>query len=182
MIGTPALAACMIAAAKCSENTSGLTGEVMTYRGRNYLLVKSLGLVNTRLAMIVPGAMGVWNVIITRTFFQSSIPVELYEAARVDGAGALQRFRRITLPLLVPSFVVATLFRAIQAWGAFDIVYVMTGGGPGGSTETLALYAYQSWFRYLDFGYGAAIALQGMLLALVLAAVVVRLASRREVE
>ncbi len=110
------------------------------------------------------------------------IPADVLEAARVDGAGALQRFRRITLPLLVPSFVVATLFRAIQAWGAFDIVYVMTGGGPGGSTETLALYAYQSWFRYLDFGYGAAIALQGMLLALVLAAVVVRLASRREVE
>ncbi len=110
------------------------------------------------------------------------IPSEVLEAARVDGAGAFQRFRRITLPLLLPSLVVATLFRAIQSWGAFDIVYVMTGGGPGGSTETLALYAYQSWFRYLDFGYGAAIAVQGMLLALVLAAVVVRLASHREVE
>ena len=109
------------------------------------------------------------------------IPSEVLEAARVDGAGAFQRFRRITLPLLIPSLVVATLFRAIQSWGAFDIVYVMTGGGPGGSTETLALYAYQSWFRYLDFGYGAAIAVQGMLLALLLAAVVVRLASRREV-
>ncbi len=110
------------------------------------------------------------------------IPSEVLEAARVDGAGTFQRFRYITLPLLIPSLVVATLFRAIQSWGAFDIVYVMTGGGPGGSTETLALYAYQSWFRYLDFGYGAAIAVQGMLLALLLAAVVVRLASRREVE
>jgi carbohydrate ABC transporter membrane protein 1, CUT1 family (TC 3.A.1.1.-) len=56
----------------------------------------------------------------------------------------------------------------------------MTGGGPGGSTETLSLYAYQSWFRYLDFGYGAAIAVQGMLVALLLAALVVRVASRRE--
>ncbi len=108
------------------------------------------------------------------------IPADVLEAARVDGAGALQRFRRITLPLLVPSLVVATLFRAIQAWGAFDVVYVMTGGGPGGSTETLSLYAFQSWFRYLDFGYGAAIAVQGMLVAILLAAVVVRLASRRE--
>lgn len=108
------------------------------------------------------------------------VPREVQEAARVDGAGAFARFRRITLPLLLPSIVVATLFRSIQAWGAFDVVWVMTGGGPGGSTETLALYAYQSWFRYLDFGYGAAVAVQGMLVALLLAAVVVRLASRRE--
>lgn len=108
------------------------------------------------------------------------VPREVLEAARVDGAGPLVRFRRITLPLLVPSLVVATLFRSIQAWGAFDVVWVMTGGGPGGSTETLALYAYQSWFRYLDLGYGAAVALQGMLVALLLAALVVRLASRRE--
>ncbi|MFN7989267.1 MAG: sugar ABC transporter permease [Thermoanaerobaculia bacterium] len=108
------------------------------------------------------------------------IPPDVLEAARVDGAGPWQRLRRITLPLLVPSLVVATLFRSIQAWGAFDVVYVMTGGGPGGSTETVSLYAYQTWFRYLDFGYGAAIAVQGMLVALFLAAVVVKLASRRE--
>ncbi len=108
------------------------------------------------------------------------IPDEVHEAARVDGASAFQRLLRITLPLLVPSLVVALLFRAVQAWGAFDVVYVMTGGGPGGSTETLSLYAYQSYFRYLDFGYGAAVATQGMLLALALAALVVRLASRRE--
>lgn len=108
------------------------------------------------------------------------IPLEVLEAARVDGASAWQRFRRITLPLLVPSLLVAVLFRAVQAWGAFDVVYVMTGGGPGGSTETLSLYAYQAWFRYLDFGYGAAVAVQGMLLALVLAGLVVHLASRRE--
>lgn len=109
-----------------------------------------------------------------------AIPSEVLEAARVDGAGSWQRFRRITLPHLVPSLVVATLFRSIQAWGAFDIVYVMTGGGPGGSTETLSLYAFQTWFRYLDFGYGAAIAVQGMLVALLLAALVVKLASWRE--
>lgn len=58
------------------------------------------------------------------------IPREVIEAARVDGAGAFARFRRITLPLLVPSLVVATLFRSIQAWGAFDVVWVMTGAAP----------------------------------------------------
>jgi multiple sugar transport system permease protein len=93
------------------------------------------------------------------------IPEELLEAARVDGLSAWQRLRHVVLPLLLPSLLVAVLFRGVQAYGAFDIVYVMTGGGPGGSTETVSLYAFQSYFRYLDFGYGSAIATQGALLA-----------------
>lgn len=108
------------------------------------------------------------------------IPSEVTEAAKVDGAGPFQRFRHVTLPLLVPSLVVALLFRAAQAWSAFDLVWVMTGGGPGGATETVSLYAWTCTFRYLDFGYGAAVALQGMLVALLLSAAVVALASRRE--
>ena len=99
------------------------------------------------------------------------IPESVLEAARVDGLGAWQRFRHVVLPLLLPSIAVAALFRAAQAWGAFDIVYVMTGGGPGGSTETVSLYAFQSFFRYLDFGYGAAIATHGTLLVAALALV-----------
>ncbi len=93
------------------------------------------------------------------------IPEEIIEAARVDGLSAWQRFRHVVLPLLAPSILVAALFRAAQAWGAFDIVYVMTGGGPGGSTETVSLYAFRNFFRYLDFGYGAAIATHATLLA-----------------
>jgi multiple sugar transport system permease protein len=108
----------------------------------------------------------------------SGIPEELVEAARVDGLSAWQRFRHVVLPLLVPSIVVAVAFRAVQAYGAFDIVYVMTGGGPGGSTETVSLYAFQSYFRYLDFGYGSAIATQAVMLAGLLAFLVVRLARR----
>lgn len=107
------------------------------------------------------------------------IPLELLEAARVDGLSAAQRFRRIVLPLLVPSLLVALLFRAAQAFGAFDLVYVMTGGGPGGSTETVSLYAFQSTFRYLDPVYGAAVALAGFLLALALAAAATRLSRAR---
>lgn len=106
------------------------------------------------------------------------IPAELLEAARVDGLTAWQRFVHVVLPLLVPSVLVAVLFRAVQAYGAFDIVYVMTGGGPGGSTETVSLYAFRNYFRYLDFGYGSAIATQGVLLAIALAAVVLRWAQR----
>lgn len=93
------------------------------------------------------------------------ISEELLEAARVDGLSAVQRFRRVVLPLLAPSLLVAFAFRTVQAYGAFDLPYVMTGGGPGGATETVSLYAYQNYFRYLEFGYGSAVALQGVLLA-----------------
>jgi trehalose/maltose transport system permease protein len=106
------------------------------------------------------------------------IPEALLEAARVDGLGAWQRFRYVVWPLLVPSLLVAVLFRAVQAYGAFDVVYVMTGGGPGGSTETVSLYAFLNDFRYLDPGYGSAIAVQGMLLVFVAAALAMRSARR----
>ena len=107
------------------------------------------------------------------------IPETVIEAALIDGLGAWQRLRRIVLPLLMPTILVAVVFRAVQAYGAFDIVYVMTGGGPGGSTETVSLYAFQNYFRYLDFGYGSALALQGVILAVALTAILVRLAQPR---
>lgn len=107
-----------------------------------------------------------------------AIPHEVIEAARVDGLGARQRLARITLPLLAPSLIVALAFRMVQAYGAFDLVYVMTGGGPGGATETVSLYAYQNYFRYLDFGYGSAIATQGVLIAILLVLLVLRFARR----
>lgn len=108
------------------------------------------------------------------------IPEELLEAARVDGLGPFQRFRHIVLPLLAPSLLVAVLFRAVQAYGAFDVVYVMTGGGPGGSTETVSLYAFQNYFRYLDFGYGSAVATLSALAAALTVALAVRLARRKQ--
>lgn len=95
-----------------------------------------------------------------------SIPRGILEAARVDGLGAWARLRRIVLPLLAPTLLVAAAFRAVQAYATFDLVYVLTGGGPGGATETVSLYAFQNYFRYLDFSYGSAIAVQGVLLLL----------------
>jgi trehalose/maltose transport system permease protein len=86
------------------------------------------------------------------------IPTELYEALDIDGGGTWAKFRLITWPFLARFVFVALIFRAIQAFSAFDLVYVMTGGGPGGSTETLSVYAYTSMMRYLDFSYAATIA------------------------
>jgi multiple sugar transport system permease protein len=108
------------------------------------------------------------------------IPESVLEAARVDGLSAWQRLRFVVLPLLTPALLVAVVFRAVQAYGAFDLVYVMTGGGPGGSTETVSLYSFQQYFRYLDFGYGSAVATQGVLFALVPFVLLLRFARRRE--
>jgi len=109
------------------------------------------------------------------------IPESVLEAARIDGLTSGQRFRFVILPLLTPALLVAVVFRAVQAYGAFDLVYVMTGGGPGGSTETVSLYSFQQYFRYLDFGYGSAVATQGVLFALLPLLLLLRWAQRREV-
>lgn len=85
------------------------------------------------------------------------IPREIYQAARVDGAGSWVAFRRITLPLLMPVLLVALVFRMLDAWRVFDVIYVLTGGGPANTTETLSLYAYKMLFQTLQFGYGSAL-------------------------
>lgn len=108
-----------------------------------------------------------------------SIPQGVLEAARVDGLGGGARLRRIVIPLLAPALLVAGAFRAVQAYATFDLVYVLTGGGPGGATETVSLYAFQNYFRYLDFSYGSAIAVQGVLLILAAGVVFVFLARLR---
>jgi len=86
-----------------------------------------------------------------------SIPTELYEAYAIDGATPWQSFTKITLPLLMPQIVIVLLFRFAGAFGVFDLIQVMTGGGPGGTTEVVSLYIYSTVMRYLDFGYGAAL-------------------------
>ncbi len=87
-----------------------------------------------------------------------TIPIELYESATVDGAGRIRRFFNITVPLIMPTMLVALIFRTLDAFRVFDLIFVMTGGGPGNSTETLSMYAYTMLFRNLDFGLGSAIA------------------------
>lgn len=83
------------------------------------------------------------------------IPDDLYRAARVDGASSLRAFWRITLPLLRPAILLALLFRTLDAFRVFDAIYVLTGGGPGNTTETLSIYAYKMLMRSGDFGYGS---------------------------
>lgn len=86
-----------------------------------------------------------------------SIDRELYEAAATDGASAWWQLTRITIPLLKPAILVALIFRTLDAFRVFDLIYVMTGGGPGTSTEPVALYTFNALLQNLEFGYGAAL-------------------------
>ena len=83
----------------------------------------------------------------------------LYEAARIDGASPWQRFRWVTLPLLRPALLVALVFRSLDAFRVFDLIYVLTGGGPGTATEPIALYTFNALLQHLRFGYGSALSM-----------------------
>jgi len=85
----------------------------------------------------------------------SAIPDDLYRQAQVDRADFIQRFFKITLPLLKPVLIVVLLFRTIEALRVFDLIFVLTGGGPGGTTTSISLFGY-NYFSAGDFGYGSA--------------------------
>ncbi len=103
--------------------------------------------------------MDVWKttpfVVILLTAGLQVIPRELYQAAKIDGAGSWEIFKRITLPLLKPVILIVLIFRTLDAFRVFDAIYVLTGGGPANTTETLSIYAYKVLFQTLQFGYGS---------------------------
>jgi multiple sugar transport system permease protein len=107
-----------------------------------------------------------------------SLPVEPFEAARVDGAGAWRTFVDHTLPMLRPVLAVAIALRTIDAFTTFDQVFVLTKGGPGTSTQLISIYGYNTTFKFDEFGYGTAMLLTVALVVLAVAALTVRLIRR----
>jgi multiple sugar transport system permease protein len=107
------------------------------------------------------------------------IPSSLYEAAEVDGASKWQQFREITLPMLMPSIVVALIFRTITALQTFDIPYTMTRGGPGNATETLAMLIHKNSIEYGDIGYSSTLAVFMFVLSLAVTAIYLRRIARQ---
>jgi multiple sugar transport system permease protein len=97
-----------------------------------------------------------------------SIPRDLEEALRLEGAGDWTVLRRLQWPLLSSYVTLALLFRLAQAFGVFDLIQLLTGGGPAGSTESMASYAYLQAMRFLDFGYSATLMLATFLMVLTL--------------
>jgi len=108
----------------------------------------------------------------------AGIPDELRRAARVDGASPRRIFFAITLPLLRPALAVTVLFRALDAVRVFDAIYVLTGGGPANTTETLSIYAYKTMMRSGDFGYGSTLATATFLMVVLVSVLYLRTLGR----
>jgi ABC-type sugar transport system permease subunit len=111
-----------------------------------------------------------------------SIDPALYDAARMDGASVWQQFRHVTLPLLRPALLVALLFRTLDAFRVFDVVYVMTAGGPGTATEVVSLYTFSTLLQHLRFGYGSALSMIIFLATFFLALLYIRAAGSQLLE
>ena len=103
-----------------------------------------------------------------------AIPQELYEAASIDGAGAWTRFRSITLPLLRRTFITASVLVLTGSLVYFDLIFVMTGGGPGNASYTLAMYIYRSAFQDQEVGYGSTIAVLLFVISFIVSGLIVR--------
>jgi len=137
------------------------------------LLSKNINwLGEVELAMNSMIAVAVWKTssfiaLILLTGLQS-ISDELYEAASIDGATSLQRLKSITLPLLLPSILLALLFRSMDALRSFELPFALTQGGPGGATQTLSLFGYRQFFQFLKFDHGAAVSVIQFLFILIL--------------
>ncbi|HTI00921.1 MAG TPA: sugar ABC transporter permease [Acidisoma sp.] len=138
-------------------------------------------LANPHLAMWGPIIANIWFGVpfftITLLAALKSIPADLYEAAALDGATVWQRFMRLTVPFLAPTIAITVMLRTIWIATFADLIFVMTGGGPAGSTNTVATYIYVSAFRAMDKGYAAAVAV--LLLFLLVAYALVLIGMRR---
>jgi multiple sugar transport system permease protein len=109
------------------------------------------------------------------------IPSELYEAARIDGGGGWRIFRFVTLPLLQPIMLIVVVYETITSILVFDLIYVLTGGGPGDSTSMISWFAYAEIFKNLNLGHGVALAIIIALITLVLIMVYLRVIKSEEV-
>lgn len=141
-------------------------------------------LASPTLAMVSVIAVDVWQwtpfVFLVLLAGLQAIPQEPYEAATVDGASAFQTFRDVTLPLLKPAILVALLLRTMDLLRVFDQIFILTGGGPGFSTETISLYIYRSAFRFFDLGYAAAMSLVLVVLTNLVSISYIKLLGRKE--
>ena len=147
--------------------------------GLGYFMVQ-LGLVDKPPLFLVDPILAMHAVIVADVWKMSSliailmigglavIPQDIYDAAKVDGARAFFRFRRLTLPMLTPTILVALLFRTMDALRTFDLIYGLTKGGPGITTETLSSFAYKFYFTRARFGLGSAYGMVIFFLILVL--------------
>lgn len=147
----------------------------------NYILM-SLKLIERNIPWLVSDSYAMLSLIITNVWKTTplltliivsglqTIPHDLYESSDIDGGNSLQKYFYITLPMIKPFILIGLIFTTLQTINVIDIVYTMTGGGPGEATEIFTLYNYKVFFQYLDFGIGGAMAVVGVALISVLIA------------
>lgn len=154
----------------------GLIGDLLMKLG---VVTKApLFLVNPTLAVHSVIAAYVWKMACVTAIFLmgglAMVPQHLVDAAKMDGARSWMRFWKITLPLIKPTIFVALLFRVGDGLRVFDIVYGLTGGGPGTMTDTLSSFAYKFYFRFVQFGLGSAYAVVTFILVFSIALYYIR--------
>jgi len=149
-------------------------------------LIVRLGLTDKPPLFLADPALAQWSVIAAYVWKGSAfaaiflmgglalVPLELHDAAKVDGARAWRRFWTITLPMLMPTLLVVLLFQTIDGIRVFDIVYGLTGGGPGTTTDTLSSFAYKYYFKFVQYGMGSAYAVVTFVLVLAASIVYIR--------
>jgi len=109
-----------------------------------------------------------------------ALPHDLYEAASIEGARWLQAFRLITLPLIRPAVLVALLIRIMDSFKTFDLIFVLTGGGPGATTQVLSMYTYKVGFRQFEMGQASALSFFMLIIVLVIANIFLKMMNGRE--
>ncbi|MBM7570312.1 carbohydrate ABC transporter permease [Aquibacillus albus] len=147
-------------------------------------LLRMVGLESWQRAWIGTESTAIWAVIATvcwqfapfyMILFRAAIvgiPEELYEAADIDGANSLQRFKNITFPLLMPIITTSAILSIIGSLKYFDLIYVMTGGGPSNSTELMATYMYKQTFTNFNMGYGSSVSFSMLIIAFIVTIVI----------
>jgi len=156
----------------------GVIAQVLDYLGFDAITQTSiLGSPRTALGALI--LVHVWNgvpgTMLVVTGGLKTIPEELFLAARVDGAGRLQILRYITLPLVRYAILISAFLTTLFIFKAFEMIFIMTGGGPGDSTEVLAIYQYWVGIRTLKIGYGSSIAVVQLLVAFIVSLIYARL-------
>ncbi len=146
-----------------------------------------LGIQSEPVTILAHPSTAMWGPIIANVWFgipffaitllaaRKSIPGELYEAAAIDGASAWQQFTKVTMPFLAPTIAITVMLRTVWVATFADLIFVMTAGGPAGSTNTIATYIYVSAFRALDKGYASAIAVLLLILLIIYALIVIQM-------
>ncbi len=129
---------------------------------------------------------GIWQWVVYRTVIYISglqaIPAEIHEAAAIDGAGRFTRFTKVTIPMLMPAIKINVTLCTIGALKQFDLVYTMTGGGPGKATEVIATKIFKEAFERSDYGYGCAIGVVLFIIIMTITLLLNNLFNRKEVE